>query len=241
MAAAMRSCAFRSVAKEAVWPESTAAQPPCGRKSTAAQPPCGPKSTAAQLQCGRKSAARSAARAIRGVPLYAPLPCRMLDQHELEQSPIVRRVTFALAVSGITAATVTGMLLGLGRRYSTLWRPLNAAAHTVLGSRADGVWGFQFVVTLTGVGVVLVMSTMTGVVIAELTSSGRTLHRAIVAFGMALAGYLVHVHIVARTPGGLASLLTLGELRALYFAVAIAVVLGMRYAFPPFAGTPRQY
>jgi hypothetical protein len=151
------------------------------------------------------------------------------------------RTLLALASTGITAATIIGMLLGLGRRYSTLWRPLNAAAHTFLGTRADGVWGFQTDVTLVGGAVVLVMSAMTGVVIAELTSSGRTLHRAIVAFGMALAGYLVHVHIVARTPGGLAALLTLGELRALYAAVAFALVAGMRYAFPPPAGAPRQY
>ena len=151
------------------------------------------------------------------------------------------RVTLAFAATGIAAAIILGMLLGLGRRYSTLWRPLNAAAHTVLGSRADGVWGFQLDVTLTGCGVVLVMSAMAGVVIAELTSSGRTLHRAIVGAGMALIGYLVHVHIVARTPGGLAALLTLGELRALYSAVAFALVAGMRYAFPPVAGAPRQY
>ncbi len=153
----------------------------------------------------------------------------------------VTRVTLALAAAGITAATLIGMLLGLGRRYSTLWRPLNAAAHTVLGTRADGVWGFQVDVTLTGVAVVLVMSAMTGVVIAELTSSGRTLYRVIVALGLALIGYLVHVHIVARTPGGLAALLTLGELRALYAAVAFALVAGMRYAFPPLAGAPREY
>jgi hypothetical protein len=147
----------------------------------------------------------------------------------------------ALAAGGITAATIIGMLLGLGRRYSTLWRPLNAAAHTLVGARADGVFEFQPDVTLVGGAVVLVMSAMTGVVVAELTSSRRTPHRAIVVFGMAIVGYLVHVHIVARTPGGLAALLTLGELRALYAAVAFALVAGMRYAFPPLAGAPRQY
>ncbi|MEO7456080.1 MAG: hypothetical protein ABIY52_07440, partial [Gemmatimonadaceae bacterium] len=42
-------------------------------------------------------------------------------------APIVSRITLALAAAGITAATLIGMLLGLGRRYSTLWRPLNAA------------------------------------------------------------------------------------------------------------------
>ena len=151
------------------------------------------------------------------------------------------RFALALATSGLTAATLFGMLLGLGRRYSTVWRPLNAAAHTVLGSRADGVWGYQSDVTPVGGAVVLVVSAMAGVVIAELTSSGRTLHRAIAVFGMSLVGYLVHVYVVARTPGGLAALLTIGELRALYSAVAVAVFVGMRYAFLPVAGAPHKY
>ena len=151
------------------------------------------------------------------------------------------RVTHALGASAITAGTLFGMLLGLGRRNSTVWRPLNAAAHTVLGARADGVWGFQFDVTLTGCAVVLVMSAMTGFVVAELTSSGRTLFRAMATVGIVLAGYLAHVHIVARKPGGLAALLSLGELRALYAAVAIALFIGMRYAFSPDAGATREY
>ena len=126
----------------------------------------------------------------------------------------------------------------MGRRDSTLWRPLNAAAHAVLGVRADDVWGFQPDVTLVGGAVVLVVSAVAGVVIAELTSSRRTLPSALASFGVALIGYLAHVHIVARTPGGLAALLTLGELRALYATGAIALLVGMRYAFSPFAGAP---
>jgi len=153
----------------------------------------------------------------------------------------VTRVTLAFAATGIAAAIILGMLLGLGRRYSTLWRPLNAAAHTVLGARADGVWGFQSDVTPTGVAVVLVVSAMTGIVIALFASSGRTVYRAMTTFGIGLVAYLVHVHIVARTPGGLAALLTIGELRALYAAVAIALFIGMRYAFSSSVGTTRTY
>ncbi len=145
-----------------------------------------------------------------------------------------------MSAAALVAATILGMLLGLGRRYSTVWRPLNAAAHTMIGARADDVWGFQSDVTPVGVAVVLVVSAMAGFVIAELTSSGRTRHRTMAAFGMALAGYLVHVRIVARTPGGLAALLSVGELRALYAAVAIALFIGMRYAFFPDAGAPRN-
>ena len=138
----------------------------------------------------------------------------------------------------MAAAASVGMLLGTGRRYSIMWRPLNAAAHTVLGVRADDVWGFQPDVTLMGCAVVLVVSAVAGVVIAELTSSRRTLFSALATFGMTLVGYLAHVHIVARTPGGLAALLTLGELRALYATGAIALLAGMRYAFSSSAGAP---
>ena len=124
--------------------------------------------------------------------MFEPLQTESSPRDALTIVPVrtVSRVTLALAGAGITAATLIGMLLGLGRRYSTLWRPLNAAAHTVLGTRADGVWGFQADVTLTGVAVVLVMSAMTGVVIAvgglpgdadsqsaSIRSSGNTLSR----------------------------------------------------------------
>lgn len=148
------------------------------------------------------------------------------------------RIVTGLAIGSVAAAGSLGMLLGMGRRHSTLWRPLNTAAHTVLGIRADDVWGFQPDVTLMGCAVVLVVSAMAGVVIAELTSSHRTFHSALAAFGVALAGYLAHVHIVARSSGGLVALLTLGELRALYGAGAIALLAGMRYAFSPPAGAP---
>lgn len=128
----------------------------------------------------------------------------------------------------------------MGRRWGTWWRALNAAAYLVIGTRADDVWGFQFDVTLVGCAVVLAMSAMAGVVVAELTSTDRTTHRAMGAVGTALVGYLVHVHLVARIPGGLAALLTVGELRALYGGGVIAVVAGMRYAFFPDTGVPSK-
>ncbi|MEO5817646.1 MAG: hypothetical protein ABIT20_20425 [Gemmatimonadaceae bacterium] len=175
--------------------------------------------------------------------MFEPEDAPLLPEDDRVASPprSVTRITLALAASGITAATIIGMLLGLGRRYSTLWRPLNAAAHTVLGARADGVWGYESDVTPVGGAVVLVMSVMMGFIIALLASSGRTLHRAMSTFGIALLAYLAHVHIVARTPGGLAAFLSVGELRALYVAVAIAVFVGMRYAFSSSAGTTRTH
>ena len=142
----------------------------------------------------------------------------------------------AIAGSALVAATILGLLLGFGRRHGTLWQPLNVSAHALIGERAEGVFGFQSDVTLVGVAVVLVMSAVAACVTAMLISSRRFLYRAMTVTGVVLSAYLVHLHIVARTPGGLAALLDVGELRALYVAVAIALMSGMRYAFSDSAG-----
>lgn len=144
------------------------------------------------------------------------------------RSPIGERVLFC---GSLTAAISLGMLLGLGRRHSTLWRPLNAAAHGIIGTRADDVWGFQLNVTVVGVAVVLVVSAVAGSVAAALASSRRPSSSMMAAIGIALAGYLIHLHLIARIPGGLVALLTTGELRALYATSAVALFVGMRYAF----------
>ncbi|MDB4916822.1 MAG: hypothetical protein JWM95_4466 [Gemmatimonadetes bacterium] len=146
---------------------------------------------------------------------------------------IVDRAAAGCLAAAVTAATAFGMLLGMGHRSTTAWRPINALAHLIVGARADDVFGPQLVVTPAGCAVVLVMSALAGIAIAGLASSRRTLHIVMATGGVALAGYLVHAHIAARTPGGLAALLTLGELRALYASVAIATFLGMRYALAP--------
>jgi hypothetical protein len=138
-----------------------------------------------------------------------------------------------LAAGLVASAAVLGLLIGIGRRAGTALRPLNATAYTLLGTRADGVWGFDAVVTLTGVVVVLVVSALAGIIVARLARSFRTFRVFVAAAGVALVGYLLHVHLVSRVDGGLSALLSLGELRALYFAGAIALVLGMRVAFSP--------
>ena len=174
--------------------------------------------------------------------VHEPLLPVSTASHASEHAPARQpaRLAAGLGAGLVAAAFSLGMLLGMGRRDSTVWRPLNATAHAVLGVRADDVWGFQLDVTLVGAAVVLVVSTVAGVVIAVLTTSRHTLYSALAAFGVAIGGYLAHVHVVARAPGGLAALLTVGELRALYGAGALALVAGMRYAFSPTAGVPPE-
>jgi hypothetical protein len=143
-----------------------------------------------------------------------------------------------LAAGIVAAAALLGILLGYGRRQGTLWRPLNAAAHTVLGGHADGVWGYQTDVTPTGVAVVFVLSVVAGFVAARLAFSHRVSHLVAASAGVAFTGYLLHLHVVARMPGGLAELLSVGQLRALYLALGIALFAGMRFAFYGLERTP---
>lgn len=135
----------------------------------------------------------------------------------------------------IAGAAAIGVLVGIGRRSGTAWRPVNAAAHGILGDQADGVWSYHGSVTPTGGLVVLVVCAMAGLAVARIAPTFRTLHVATTAVGVGLLGYLLHVHVVSRTPGGLAALLTVGELRGLYVTVVLALVAGMRFAFSPVA------
>ena len=133
----------------------------------------------------------------------------------------------------VASAAVLGVLIGIGRRAGTALRPLNATAYALLGTRADGVWGFDAIVTFTGVLVVLVVGAIAGSIVARLSPSFRTFRVLVAAAGVALVGYLLHVHLAARVDGGLSALLVVGELRALYAVGASALVLGMRFAFSP--------
>jgi hypothetical protein len=166
------------------------------------------------------------------------------DPPSASHEPRARRAATTLprgaAVGLVTAAAVTGLLIGVGRRAGTALRPLNATAYTLLGTRADGVWGFDPVVTIVGVVVVLAVSALAGIVVARLSPSFRTLRVVLVAAGVALAGYLVHLHVAARAAGGLSALLSVGELRALYVTAASALVLGMRFAFSPVTSADRD-
>ena len=86
-------------------------------------------------------------------------PARVASPPRRVTSALLERALFAGLVS---FATVTGVLLGIGRRAGTPWRTLNAAAHLVIDGRADGVWNFQSDVTPVGCLVVLAVSMLAG-------------------------------------------------------------------------------
>ena len=137
----------------------------------------------------------------------------------------------ALVSGTVAAAAVLGVLIGIGGRAGTRWRPVNAAAHAVMGAQADGVWSYHGSVTPVGGLVVLVLSVAAGFAVARLATWFPSVHVGVAATVVAFIGYLLHVEVAARMPGGLSALLAVGELRGLYVILAIALVAGMRFAF----------
>jgi hypothetical protein len=168
-------------------------------------------------------------------PWFAPTPTPRTADAPLSAPSTLQR---GIAAGLVAAAAIIGLLIGIGRRAGTAFRPLNATAYAVLGTRADGVWGFGHV-TIIGVLVVLALSAAAGILVAWLSPSQRTLREVVAAAGVALAGYFVHAHVAVRIDGGLSALLSFGELRALYLTLASALVLGMRLAFSQSASARR--
>src|SRR3954463_13010765 len=168
-------------------------------------------------------------------PWIAPSPTPRASDVPLSVPSTLHR---GIAAGLVAAAAILGLLIGIGRRAGTAFRPLNATAYAVIGTRADGVWGFGNV-TIIGVLVVLAMSAVAGIVVAWLSPSQRTLRVLLAAAGVAVVGYCFHVYVAARIDGGLSALLSIGELRALYVTLAGALVLGMRLAFSHIASARR--
>jgi hypothetical protein len=154
-------------------------------------------------------------------------------------TPVRELARRGLASGVVAGASALGVLFGVGRRAGTAWRPVNAAAHSVIGAPADGLWTYHGSVTPVGGLVVLAMSIVAGFAVALLAPSFRLRRIAAAAAVVALAGYLLHLHVAGRTPGGLAALLTVGELRGMYLVLGVSLVAGMRFAFSRSAAAPK--
>jgi hypothetical protein len=165
-------------------------------------------------------------------PPHSPsLPLDSRASRSPRDSGIGAILARGLPAGTIAAAAMLGMLLGFGRHEGTPWRFLNAAAHVLIGAHADDVWGLQLNVTPIGAAVVYTVSLIAGTLVARLAPTQRVWHLAAAVSGVSLTGYLLHLHVASRTPGGLAALLSVGELRALYLAFGVALFAGIRIAF----------
>jgi hypothetical protein len=141
------------------------------------------------------------------------------------------RIRTGLAVGAIAAAATAGALAGFGVRQGTPARPFNVLASILAGDRAAGTWGFDPVATPLGAalhGIIVVAYGLAFVVLAG-ERSGRSLW----IWGTVFAGslYLAGFLLAPLLFGGVATtVLQPVQLLALHVVLAVALVMGMRFA-----------
>jgi hypothetical protein len=154
----------------------------------------------------------------------------------------VNRDDLRVGVSaGILAATATsGALIAIGARASTPARPFNVIAGHLLGPRTAAVFGFVPSVTVTGIAVHLLLTTLAGIAVA-FAARRRIMPAWLAALAISLLAALVSIGIARRGGMSLAALLAVGDLILFHVMLAASLTLGIRFAFcePPTNRGPR--
>lgn len=144
-----------------------------------------------------------------------------------------QRWSEGLTTGAITAAATAGAFVAFGHRLGSAALPFDAAASVVLGRGA--LLGAAGVLTIVvGVVVHVAMMLALGVLFAFEPGWARRLGVSgwVWALALAAAGFLLSI-ILARVLGiGVAAVLPLGDRIVLAALVAVALPLGMRFAFP---------
>lgn len=139
-----------------------------------------------------------------------------------------------LAVGTLAASATAGALIGFGLRQGTPLRPFNAVARLVLGARAEGVWGFDPLVTLTGVALHVTVMLAWGLLCVRLAGGRRGLARAAFGVAVALLALAVDLFVVERLLGaGVSGVLSTLQVIVVHVLLALALVVGMRLALSP--------
>jgi hypothetical protein len=146
---------------------------------------------------------------------------------------VIRNGLRAGVTAGFLAATATaGTLIAVGRRTSTAARPFNVIASHLLGASRADAWGFVAGVTIAGIAVHVVLTSLLGVIVGEIV--GRRLAPLwATATAASLMSALVSIGIARRGGNSLAAILPLGDLLVFYVTLALALVVGIRFAFAP--------
>jgi hypothetical protein len=140
------------------------------------------------------------------------------------------RIISSAQAALIATAGTTGAVAGIGLRDGVPSRPFNALASLVLGERAEGVWGFDPGVTLTGLALQFVAVLVVGFLFA-FAAPFR-------AFGLLLAAVVVSIAAYAVTrlaaPFLLQPALSIGltpaQLGLVCVVLAVSLAAGTRLA-----------
>jgi hypothetical protein len=144
------------------------------------------------------------------------------------------RVRQGVRAGLVAAAATAGVLVGFGVARREPLRMLNAVAHMVIGTRAYYTVGFDALATPLALALHALSVVLWGVLFAALAGRLRGARLAAAAALLAAAAFLIDYHLVPeRFRPGFETLLTTGELAALYAALGASLVAGLRWAAPP--------
>jgi hypothetical protein len=135
------------------------------------------------------------------------------------------------AVGILAAASTSGALIALGKRTGTVVRPFNVIASHLLGPRAADSFGFVSRITLPGVAVHVVVTTLLGVVILAIVRRRLAPVWVASAAGSMLC-CLVSIGIARRGSPSLAQLFSVGDLAVYFVVLALSLAVGIRFALP---------
>jgi hypothetical protein len=140
-------------------------------------------------------------------------------------------LTHGVLTGALGAAATAGALLGFGLRDGTPARPFNALAGVVLGDRAGGIWGFDSVVTVTGVLVQVAVALGWGLLFARLTRGMRGMRLAVAAVVASVVALAVDALLAGRVLGvDVSDALAPAQIVAVHFVLGAALAVGMRLA-----------
>ena len=137
------------------------------------------------------------------------------------------------AIAGaLAAASTSGALIALGKRTGTVARPFNVIASHLLGPGAADSFVFVPRITLIGIAVHLVLTTLLGILILEIVKR-RLSSLWVATAGISLLCGLVSIGVARRGAPSLAQLFSLGDLVVYFVVLALSLAVGTRFALRP--------
>ena len=131
-----------------------------------------------------------------------------------------------MIVGSLATAATTGALVAMGHRAGHVAMPFAAIGGVPFQRTSDsGVVGLVFIGVVFHVAVTFVWSAL------YVSLAQRSRHRAIIAIAFGAANFLCSWIVTWSTSRGLAAVLPLGDRIVYAIIFAIALVVGMRYAF----------
>ncbi|HVE77480.1 MAG TPA: hypothetical protein VNA89_01390 [Gemmatimonadaceae bacterium] len=141
------------------------------------------------------------------------------------------RVRVGVWSGAVAAAAVVGALVGIGWRAGVPSRPFNAIAVLLLRGRAEGVWGFDAVVTPAGAVVTLGTVFLLGIIFSLIAAPWRGLRLLIAGVAVSAAAYgATRAALAPLLQPTLAAALTPAQLALACVVLAVALVAGIRLA-----------